>query len=176
MTWPRARVAAVVGGVVALGAAYAFGRFSAPTRVEEREVERKVSVTLYASHEEWAKRETSSGKGTSVKVTKPDGTVVEWTGWEWARQSDESLKRDTVNLDVKAEEREKVRIVERSAPGFLLGAGGGFRYDGTFAPQLSLVGGARIAGPVWLLVQGQTDTPMTWPPRGAVTANVALMF
>ena len=176
MTWPRARVAAVVGGVVALGAAYAFGRFSAPSRVEEREVERKVSVTLYSSHEQLAKREAKSGKGTKVKVTKPDGTVIETTGWEWASSSDTSLKRDVVQLDAKAEEHEKERIVERSAPGFLLGAGGGVRYDGLVVPQVSAVGGFRVAGPVWLLVQAQADMPVTWPPKGSVTGNVALMF
>jgi hypothetical protein len=173
MTWSRARVAAVVGGVVALGAAYAFGRWSSPTRVEEREVEKKVSVTLYASHEEWAKREKRATRTHVEETKKPDGEVVIITDTVDLWESDLALKSDKVSLEAQASERAKERVEERQAAKVAIfgTVGMGFNSTGMQPVSYGLAVTANVVGPLSVLVAGSGNVQ-----GGQATVGVGLAF
>lgn len=155
VSWLQGHPRVAVGGAVALAlaAGVGVGRYSQPTKVEVREVERQVEVIRWRDRE--VKTEGPVRIVTRTKtVPGPAGPVVEV---ERIVEREKVVTVHTQGADtVTTREVEKEKLVERDAPRVAVFGTVGlpFSAGGVGAPQFGLAATARVLGPVSVIVAG----------------------
>jgi hypothetical protein len=162
ISWLREHPRVAAGGacVVALAAGVGVGRYSAPTKVETREVERVVEVVR------WRDREVVT-KGPVKVVTRtvttpgPQGPTVTV---DRIVEQEKVVTVHTQGLDTTTEvERLTEKVVTRDAPRLTLGATVGYAGVPTYGGFATI----RILGPLTLLGQGEGGVGV-WSARAGV--------
>ena len=151
--WLRAHPwAAYTGGACVLAAAsYGAGRFTAPTKVETREVTREVEVVKWRDREVITKGPVKVVTRT-VSVPGPEGPTVTV---DRIVEREKVVTVHTQGADtVTTNERLVEKIVTRDAPRLTLALTGGVALDSA-APTWGALGHYRTIGP---LVLGATYT------------------
>ena len=159
---PKAKI---IVAAVALLTAYAFGRYSAPTKIktvtQTVEVEKKVDQTQ-TDAERNRRRET-----TTTKETHPDGTTTETTHTVEETETHKETDKSTTDDLTKSTTQEKE--ITRDSSKVTIAALGGIRVTSLSSPPV--YGGQvyrPILGPIGLGVGAFTD--------GTVFFSVGLSF
>ena len=160
MSWLREhpRWAMACGAAGALAVGFGAGRYSAPTKVETREVVKTEQVEVVR----WQDRVVVE-KGPVREVTKtvtvpgPQGPTV--TVERVVEREKVVTVKDSQGTDMAAAASEKVveRLVERDAPRWTVGATVGTGWQGGVIqpPAFGALLGYRLLGPLGLVLQGE---------------------
>lgn len=158
--WLRAhpRTGWALGAGALAAASFGAGRYSAPTRVETREVTKVETVEVV----KWQDRETKVEGPVRVverrvEVPGPQGPTV--TVEKVVEREKVVTVHDSQGTDMAAAASEKVveRLVERDAPRWTVGGtiGAGMASGALQPPSYGALVGYRLLGPLGLLAQAE---------------------
>lgn len=173
VSWLRGRWGWAAAGLALGAGCYAAGRWAAPTKTVEVEVERVVTKVETVEVEKVVKVAGPVRVVTKrVEVPGPAGPTV--TVERVVERGPTTTTTDTASSGTVAQASEKVveKIVERDAPRFLLGptVGAGFSVNGLTPPMYGGIFGVRV-GPLYILAQGEGGTV-----GGSARAGLAFTF
>lgn len=137
----------VILAILALSTTFAFGRFSAPTKVVTEtklvEVEKKTSE----SDSERDKHKTT----TTTETTKPDGTKETTT----TTTEDSATKKETSSTDDTSKTSDTIKTAENDSGRVNISLLGGLTRDPE--PVYGLHVSARVLGPITAGIWGMTN-------------------